>query len=66
MIYDDKANREKPNGQTVFLSIRPSNCVFEKTLINKDRTKLLTKRGEQKLKATNIVKFINHNKYNSK
>lgn len=53
VIYVDKVNREKQNGQTVFLPIRPSNCVVEKMFINKDRTKRLAKRVEQKLKAIN-------------
>lgn len=53
VIYVDKVNREKQNGQTVFLPIRPSNCVVEKMFINKDRTKRLAKRVEQKLKAAN-------------
>lgn len=53
VIYVDKVNGEKQNGQTVFLPIRPSNCVVEKMFINKDRTKRLAKRVEQKLKAIN-------------
>lgn len=53
VIYVDKVNREKQNGQTVFLPIRPSNCVVEKMFINKDRTKRLAKRVEQKLKGIN-------------
>lgn len=44
-----KQTEKNKNGQTVFLCIRPSNCVFEKTIINKDRTKLSSK--ERRAKA---------------
>ena len=35
VIYVDKVNREKQNGQAVFLPIRPCHCVIEILLINK-------------------------------
>ena len=51
VIYVDKVNREKQNGQSVFLPIRPCHCIIEKLLINKDRTKTIEKRAEIKAKA---------------
>ena len=48
VIYVDKVNREKQNGQTVFLPIKPCYCVIEKLLINKDRTKTIEKRAAVK------------------
>ena len=50
-ICVDKVNREKQNGQTVFLPIRPCYCLIEKLLINKDRTKTIEKRAANKVKA---------------
>ena len=50
-IYVDKVQRDKQNGQTVFLPIKPSYCVIEKLLINKDRTKTIEKRAAINLKA---------------
>ena len=35
VIYVDKVCRDKQNGQTVFLPIKPCYCVIEKLLINK-------------------------------
>ena len=55
IIYVDKVNREKQNGQTVFLPIRPSYCVIEKLLINKDRTKTIEKNAS--VKAKNAEKW---------
>ena len=55
IIYVDKVNREKQNGQTVFLPIRPSYCVIEKLLINKDRTKTIEKNAS--IKAKNAEKW---------
>ena len=51
VIYVDKVNREKQNGQSVFLPIRPCHCVIEKLLINKDRTKTIERRAVHKIKA---------------
>ena len=51
VIYVDKVNREKQNGQSVFLPIRPCHCIIEKLLINKDRTKTIEKRAAIKAKA---------------
>ena len=51
VIYVDKVNREKQNGQSVFLPIRPCHCVIEKLLMNKDRTKTIEKRAALKVKA---------------
>ena len=51
VIYVDKVQREKQNGQTVFLPIKPSYCLIEKLLINKDRTKTIEKRAAINLKA---------------
>ena len=51
VIFVDKVNREKQNGQSVFLPIRPCHCIIEKLLINKDRTKTIEKRAALKVKA---------------
>ena len=51
VIYVDKIQREKQNGQTVFFPIRPSYCVIEKLLNNKDRKKTIEKRAAIKIKA---------------
>ena len=51
VIYVDKVQRDKQNGQTVFLPIKPSYFVIEKLLINKDRTKTIEKRAAINLKA---------------
>lgn len=50
-IYVDKVNRDKQNGQTVFLPIKPSYCVIETLHINKDRKAILEKIGKDKSKA---------------
>ena len=46
-IYVDKVQREKQNGQTVFLPIKPCYCVVEKLLINKDRSKIIERNAEK-------------------
>ena len=51
VIYVDKIQREKQNGQTVFCPIRPSYCVIEKLLLNKDRKKTIERRAANKIKA---------------
>ena len=51
VIYVDKITREKQNGQSVFLPIRPCNCVIEKLLNNKDRKKTIERRAAIKIKA---------------
>lgn len=50
-IYVDKVQREKQNGQTVFFPIRPSYCVVEKLVLNKDRKKTIERRAAIKIKA---------------
>ena len=50
-IYVDKVQREKQNGQMVFLPIKPCYCVIEKLFINKDRTKTIEKRAAIRAKA---------------
>lgn len=57
-IYVDKVQREKQNGQSVFLPIKPSYCVIEKLHLNKDRKELLDRRGKGQTK--------NKNKYQAK
>ena len=59
IIYVDKVNREKQNVQTVFLPIKPSYCVIEKLLINKDRTKTIEKRAAIKVKNAEKWKKTN-------
>lgn len=49
-IYVDKVNREKQNGQSVFLPLKPSYCVIEKLHLNTDRKELLARRGQAALK----------------
>lgn len=56
VIHVDKVNRDKQNGQTVFLPIRPSYCVIEKLQLNKDRKELLERRGKDKLKSKDKYK----------
>ena len=51
VVYVDKVNREKQNGQSVFLPIRPCHSVIEKLLINKDRAKTIEKRVAINAKA---------------
>ena len=51
VIHVDKIQREKQNGQTVFCPIRPSYCVIEKLLNNKDRKKTIDRRAANKIKA---------------
>ena len=50
-IYVDKVQREKQNGQMVFLPIKPCYCVIEKLLENKDRKKTIERRAANKIKA---------------
>lgn len=56
VIYVEKVNREKQNGQTVFLPIRPSYCVIEKLFMNKERTATIERRAANKLKAAEKFK----------
>ena len=51
VIHVDKIQREKQNGQTVFCPIRPSYCIIEKLLNNKDRKKTIDRRAANKIKA---------------
>jgi large subunit ribosomal protein L26e len=52
-IYVDKVQRDKQNGQTVFLPLKPSYCVIEKIHLNKDRKSLLERRSKDKSKSKN-------------
>ena len=52
IIHVDKITREKQNGQSVFWPIRPSYCVIEKLLENKDRKKTIERRAAIKIKAS--------------
>ena len=45
-VHIDKIEVEKQNGQTVFIPIHPSNCVITKLHMDKDRQKLLDRRGK--------------------
>jgi large subunit ribosomal protein L26e len=51
VIYVDKVNREKQNGQSVFLPLKPCYCVIEKLLLNNDRKKLIEKKSANKEKV---------------
>jgi len=55
-IYVDKVQREKQNGQTVFLPIKPYYCVVEKLLINKDRSKTIERNAANKAHAAEKYK----------
>ena len=52
-VHVDKIQRDKQNGQTVFLPIKPTYCVIEKLHLNKDRKSLLERRGKDKTKNKN-------------
>lgn len=52
-VHVDKIQRDKQNGQTVFLPIKPTYCVIEKLHLNKDRKSLLERRGKDKTKSKN-------------
>lgn len=54
-IHVDKVNRDKQNGQSVFIPIKPAYCVIEKVHLNKDRKTLLDKIGADKTKLKNKV-----------
>ena len=55
-IYVDKVQREKQNGQTVFIPIKPYYCVVEKLLINKDRSKTIERNAANKAHAAEKYK----------
>ena len=55
-IYVDKVQREKQNGQMVFLPIKPCYCVIEKLFINKDRTKTIERNAAIKAHAAEKYK----------
>ena len=50
VIYVDKCQREKNNGQTVFLPIRPCYCVITSPILNKDRTETIKRNAAIKTK----------------
>ena len=50
VIYVDKCQRDKNNGQTVFLPIRPSYCVITAPLLNKDRQETIARKAAIKTK----------------
>jgi large subunit ribosomal protein L26e len=52
-VHLDKVTRDKQNGQTVFLPVKPSRCTIEKLHLNTDRKKLLERRGKDKQKQKN-------------
>lgn len=54
-IHVDKVNRDKQNGQTVFLPIKPTYCVIEKLHLNTDRKEMLERRSKDKQKKKNKV-----------
>ena len=55
-IYVDKVQREKQNGQTIYLPIKPCYCVVEKLFINKDRTKTIERNAAIKAHAAEKYK----------
>ena len=52
-IYVDKIQRDKQNGQTVFIPIKPNNCVIEKLHLNKDRKHTIETIAANKTKSKN-------------
>jgi large subunit ribosomal protein L26e len=58
VIYVDKVNRDKQNGQTVFLPIKPSYCVIETLQLSKDRKELLERKAKHSDKAKNKNKGV--------
>jgi len=52
-IHVDKIQRDKQNGQSVFLPIKPSYCVIEKLHLNKDRKTTIERSQKDKSKAKN-------------
>jgi large subunit ribosomal protein L26e len=52
-IHVDKVNRDKQNGQSVFLPIKPSYCVIEKLQMNKDRKSFFEERAKHAEKKKN-------------
>ncbi len=52
-IYVDKIQRDKQNGQTVYIPIKPNNCVIEKLHLNKDRKSTIEKIAANKTKSKN-------------
>ncbi|MCQ2819568.1 MAG: 50S ribosomal protein L24 [archaeon] len=50
VIYVDKVNRDKQNGQSVFLPIKPSYCVITSPILNKDRNKTIERKAAIKSK----------------
>ncbi len=52
-VHVDKIQRDKQNGQSVFLPIKPSYCVIEKLHLNKDRKSLIERRTKDKSKSKN-------------
>ena len=52
-IYVDKIQRDKQNGQTVFIPIKPNKCVIEKLHLNKDRKSKIQTINENKSKSKN-------------
>lgn len=57
-IYVDKIQRDKQNGQTVFIPIKPNKCVIEKLHLNKDR--------KAKIETINNNKSKSKNKYQAR
>ena len=52
-IYVDKIQRDKQNGQSVFLPLKPSYCVIEKLHLNKDRKTTIERIQANKTKSKN-------------
>lgn len=52
-VHVDKIQRDKQNGQSVFLPIKPTYCVIEKLHLNKDRKSLIERRTKDKSKSKN-------------
>ncbi|XP_060862307.1 large ribosomal subunit protein uL24 [Metopolophium dirhodum] len=51
VIYIERIQREKANGATVYVGIHPSKCVIVKLKLDKDRKKILDRRGKGRAQA---------------
>lgn len=46
-IHIDRVTREKVNGATVHVGVDPSKCVITKLKLDKDRKKILERKGSK-------------------
>ncbi|XP_055385885.1 60S ribosomal protein L26 [Condylostylus longicornis] len=51
VVYIEKIQRENANGTNVYVGIHPSKCLIVKLKLDKDRKKILDRRGKGRLAA---------------